>query len=135
MMWRSLPTLRPSVLYVGGEKAELTCWGILEQAAKFTGTGTGGSGGMEAGRVKNVLIPKVFHTVVLKKVADTAAVLAPWILTELEGWKQDERRIEENWEGLPSHEKSRPSSKWYAQFFEADKRQVGRGIDIAKSRL
>lgn len=106
IVWRGLPHLRPSALIIGGSKSDLMKWGLLEKAAKITGTGIGGSGGMRLQKVKYVVIPKSFHTVPMEKVAETADVLAPWISRELERWRGDERRVAEGWDELSSREKS-----------------------------
>lgn len=81
-------------------------------AAKQTGTGFGGSGGMDHGRVKLVTIPKAGHTVPQEKVAETAQALGPWIKLELERWRQDEDRIYGGWKDRPISKKSGFPDEW-----------------------
>ncbi|KAI9929696.1 hypothetical protein ASPWEDRAFT_51796 [Aspergillus wentii DTO 134E9] len=109
-----VPFLRPPVLYVSGAKSALTLEGGQVQAAQQTGTGFGGSGGMEYGRVKHIIIDRSGHTLPFEKVSATADALGPWLGQQLQQWKTDERRIAEGWESLSLKEKSTWSEEWRA---------------------
>ncbi|KAJ5225731.1 hypothetical protein N7468_006956 [Penicillium chermesinum] len=100
-----VPFLRPTVLYVSGAGSPLCKAGVHARAAKRTGTQWGGSGGVEYERVEHVLVPKAGHTLPLEKVADTAAVMGPWIAKEVERFGADEQRLQEGWEKLSLKEK------------------------------
>ncbi|KAJ5748699.1 toxin biosynthesis protein [Penicillium nucicola] len=114
-----LPYLRPSVFYLSAAKSELTLTGLQEWAAKRTGTGFGGSGGMQSGKVKHVVIEKAFHTLPLEKVAKTASEMGPWMAQESRRWKDDEKRIADGWEGLSVKEKSTLPHEWVNALVEA----------------
>lgn len=79
MAWRQLPHLRPSVLFIAGEKSDLTRWGLMKRAAKVAGTGYGGNGGLATEKIKLVVLKKTWHTVPLEKVSETASALVPWL--------------------------------------------------------
>jgi hypothetical protein len=114
-----VPFLRPSVFYLSAAKSDLTTSGLQEWVAKRTGTSFGGSGGMQSGRVKHVIVEKSYHTLPLEKVARTASELGPWMAQELQRWKNDEKRIAEGWEGLSVKEKSALSHEWVSKLVEA----------------
>lgn len=112
LAYRLAPHIRPSVLYVSASHSALGKAGEHADAAKRTGTGFGGSGGMAYGRVRYVMIQKAGHTLPLEKVADTARALGPWLGQELGRWWQDEARVAEGWRGRPVSEKSGFPEAW-----------------------
>lgn len=114
--WRLLPHCRPSVFYLGASKSSVCLSGRIKRAAKLTGTGFGGSGGMPYERVKYTVLPNAFHTLPMEKVGETADSLAPWIAGEVNKWEQDERRIAEGWDELSPREKNMPSREWQSVF-------------------
>ncbi|RMJ21120.1 toxin biosynthesis protein [Aspergillus sp. HF37] len=117
MAWRRLPHLRPSVLYLSGGRSDLSKSGLMERAAKMTGTGIGGSGGMQRKQVMNVVFPKAFHTLPFENVASTAEALAPWISQQIGQWREDERQVAEGWEGMSAKWKSTLSREWVTNLF------------------
>ncbi|OJJ82563.1 uncharacterized protein ASPGLDRAFT_67989 [Aspergillus glaucus CBS 516.65] len=112
LAYKLVPHIRPSVLYVSASHSPLGKGGEHADTAKRTGTGFGGSGGMEAGRVPYVMIQKAGHTLPQEKVAYTAQTMGPWIKQELQRWQQDEARIAEGWKERPTSEKSSFPSEW-----------------------
>ncbi|KAJ5322670.1 hypothetical protein N7452_010959 [Penicillium brevicompactum] len=112
LAYKLVPHIRPSVLYISASHSPLGKGGQHAEAAKQTGTGFGGSGGMDCGRVKLVTIPKAGHTLPQEKVVDTAQVLGPWIKQELQRWRQDEERIYGGWRDRPISEKSNFPDEW-----------------------
>ncbi|KAB8236078.1 alpha/beta hydrolase [Aspergillus alliaceus] len=77
-----LPTLRPSVLWVLGEKSYLRLDEIRE-GIKTCGDGVGGSGGASQGKVKEVEILRGSHFFPFENVAETAEFCASWLGQEL----------------------------------------------------
>jgi len=69
-------SLRPSVLYVWGEKSPYA--NADERAYKLenTGTGPGGSGGQRLGRVEEAIVRDAGHFVCFERVDETARLLA-----------------------------------------------------------
>ncbi|KAL4909362.1 hypothetical protein BDW74DRAFT_174565 [Aspergillus multicolor] len=112
--FRALPHVRPGVLYVCGGTSQLSRAGALKSAAARTGTGVGGSGGIEYGRVKHVDIEGAGHMVPMEKVAETARAVGEWIGREVRRWKEEEKRVEEGWKGLSARERIGFSDEWRA---------------------
>ena len=81
-------------------------------AVERLGTKWGGSGGKAYARVVYVVIDKAGHGVPLAKPIAVANELGPWIAKEMRRWREDERRMEEGWEGLSGKEKSTVSEHW-----------------------
>ncbi|KAL4884941.1 Alpha/beta hydrolase family-domain-containing protein [Aspergillus karnatakaensis] len=116
MAWKGLPHVRPSVLFVTGSKSALSQTGHLKKAAERTGTGIGGSGGIEYDRVKQVELESG-HTLPFEKdvIGETAKVVSGWIAREVERWRQDEKRIEEGWKDRPVQDRVGFSAEWKEQ--------------------
>ncbi|CAI7637249.1 unnamed protein product [Penicillium viridicatum] len=112
LAYKLVPYLRPSVLYLSGSHSPLCRAGSHANAAKRTGTGFGGSGGMLSGRVRHVVIEQAGHTLPQEKVASTVQALGPWIHQEMQHWQQDEARMANGWEGLTVREKSTFPREW-----------------------
>lgn len=112
LAYKLVPHIRPSVLYLSASHSPLGKGGEHADAAKRTGTGYGGSGGMVFGHVQHVMIQNAGHTLPQEKVAETARALGPWIKQELQRWKQDEARITEAWAKFPTSEKSIFPPEW-----------------------
>ncbi|RDW78690.1 uncharacterized protein DSM5745_05542 [Aspergillus mulundensis] len=119
--YRLLPHVRPGVLYVSGEGSALSKAGLQKKAATRTGTGVGGSGGVEYGRVKHVVVTGAGHFVPMEKVRETAEAVGGWIGVEVQRWKGEERRIEEGWKGLSARERVGLSEEWRAMMDVAEK--------------
>ena len=90
---RNLPLIRPSVLYVFGEKSHLAPTKEQDKKVSRTGVGTGGSGGAEEGRVEKSVVPKASHLVVFERPNETASAAADWIRRWREGWLADEETM------------------------------------------
>ncbi|PYH94541.1 hypothetical protein BO71DRAFT_483702 [Aspergillus ellipticus CBS 707.79] len=70
-----LPSLRPSALFLLGESSYLNL-SDLRPAIKTCGTGVGGSGGGEEGKVKEIILPKRGHFFPFEDVVGTAGFVA-----------------------------------------------------------
>lgn len=81
-------------------------------AAKLTGTGFGGSGGIESGRVQYSMIQKAGHFLPQEKVVDTARIVGPWLKQEIQRWRDDEARVAKGREKLSTKEKSGFQPEW-----------------------
>ena len=97
MWWRAelnesfdkLPYVRPSVLYVHGKASFINKPQYIEEKMQLTGTGVGGSGGAERGRVKTIAV-EGGHMVCAENVKGSAAAAAEWLSQELDRWKREE---------------------------------------------
>ncbi|PYH89233.1 hypothetical protein BO71DRAFT_453570 [Aspergillus ellipticus CBS 707.79] len=96
LAFRDLPHLRPGVLYVIGEHSLMARPELRADKLRATGTGMGGSGGVPAGRVREVVLPRCGHLVVQEAMGECAEVAASWIGAEV-------RRPRRGTEGFPGH--------------------------------
>ncbi|PWY91036.1 hypothetical protein BO70DRAFT_349548 [Aspergillus heteromorphus CBS 117.55] len=87
---RELPFVRPSVLWVFAGRSYLS--GAAEQDRKMsvTGTGTGGSGGAQEGKVSRAVLEKGGHGLVVEEVGWCAGVAGEWVARWKGGWLEEE---------------------------------------------
>ena len=90
---RNLPFLRPSVLYIFGQRSFLSPTKLQDEKVSLTGTGIGGSGGTKEGRVKKVVIEKAGHLVPLEEVGTCAAFAAEWLGKWYHQWTAEEEAL------------------------------------------
>ncbi|UKZ80588.1 hypothetical protein TrVFT333_008350 [Trichoderma virens FT-333] len=110
-VFRRLPELRPSVLYIFGEKSNLSP--LAERQAKMarTGTGVGGSGGAAAGRVKEVTLD-CGHLVAMEKVSECADAITAFLGDELERWRREKAEFEQYWNKKSRTEQITIEEEW-----------------------
>ncbi|PHH86166.1 hypothetical protein CDD83_10635 [Cordyceps sp. RAO-2017] len=100
----SLAHLRPAALYVTGDKS-FTRWPEFDgDQPSVTGCGAGGSGGLEAGRVKQVTHPDCGHDMPMEAPWFCASEAAKWLALELDRWWAEEREFEQ-WARKPLADK------------------------------
>lgn len=108
-MFRRLPDVRPGVLYIYGKHSSVNPPREAAEKVHATGTRTGGSGGVEAGRVQGVVVD-AGHLVPMEKVEDTASEAARWICIEMDLYCAEERALREHWfDTVDASERSRVS--------------------------
>lgn len=90
------PYIRPSVLYVVGGKSPYASRSIRESRLANTGTGYGGSGGVKAGKVREVCFEKSGHLVPFEMPVEVAQKAVDWLVEVYAQWKTGE----EFWKGL-----------------------------------
>ncbi len=78
----------------------------------LTGSGVGGSGGAKEGRVKEVVVASAGHLVAMEAVDACADAVAGWLEAELSRWREDERRITQEWAKRPKEDKLMVSEEW-----------------------
>jgi len=107
LVFRLLPYIRPSVLYVFGSLSFLTI-DPANIAAKMemTGSGPSGSGGAKEGRVTNIMVQDAGHLIPMEKVEESAMHIASWVGKEMQRFRDSERRTEAEWEGKKGVERS-----------------------------
>ncbi|KAF7543091.1 hypothetical protein G7046_g10063 [Stylonectria norvegica] len=123
-----LPNVRPSVLYIFGGQSNLSPPNLRQEKMTITGTGVGGSGGANAGRVKEVVGEPYGHLIPLEAPLFCARAAAEWASSEVERWWVAEREYEE-WTRKPMVEKSRMSEEYMRHIGVPN---GGRGRDKAK---
>ncbi|THC92780.1 hypothetical protein EYZ11_007741 [Aspergillus tanneri] len=84
-----LPYVRPSTLYVFGDKSHINIPDRRREKLQRTGTGLGGNGGVAAGRVRADIIPGTSHLAPLEKVSYTARILSGWLELEIERYRKE----------------------------------------------
>jgi pimeloyl-ACP methyl ester carboxylesterase len=108
----ALPHIRPSVLYVFGGRSPLSLPELRASKLERTGVGIGGSGGFEAGKVKEVVLPKSGHLAPMEDVNGCAEATFAWLCSVAERWKTREARFLASWEEQSLKEKATVSSEW-----------------------
>ncbi|KAF5013566.1 hypothetical protein FDECE_426 [Fusarium decemcellulare] len=122
-VFHRLPELRPSVLYIFGDKSDLSPPLQRQEKMVRTGTGVGGSGGTGAGRVQEVVLD-CGHLVAMEKVPECADAITAFLGRELEQWRQEKQEFEEYWNKKTRREQITIDKDW------ADKIKPDRGTKL-----
>ncbi|KAI4790609.1 toxin biosynthesis protein-like protein [Aureobasidium sp. EXF-8845] len=93
-IFKQMPYLRPSVLYIFGTESDLSTPAHIADKLEFTGVGVGGSGGVAKDRVKEYTMQGGSHLMPMERVEETAAQCSGWLLRELKRWKDEDIQIE-----------------------------------------
>lgn len=112
MLWHRLPELKPSVLYIPGERSGVSGPELRRERLEVTGTGPGGSGGLEKGRVKEKVIEDAGHLVPFEKPREAAEASAEFLSEELERWGREDEERRERWGRLSRRERVDINEKW-----------------------
>ncbi|KAL9612196.1 MAG: hypothetical protein Q9167_003184 [Letrouitia subvulpina] len=108
----NLPVVRPSVLYIFGEKSQLSPPEENEKKVKVTGTGLGGSGGEKLGRVAGVVAEGVGHLVPFEDVGGSARRCAEWLGKEIARWRSEEEVLRGRKSGKSERDMLVLSQQW-----------------------
>ncbi|KAK5716989.1 hypothetical protein LTR17_016206 [Elasticomyces elasticus] len=106
------PHIGPSALYIFGGRSPVSLQHQREDKLSRTGTGVGGSGGAEAGRVKSTLIAKAEHLIPMEAVDLCAQAITPWVVEQVERWRADEAKLSLGWAERSLKEKTTVSEGW-----------------------
>lgn len=93
--FNDLTHLRPHVLYIFGDRSPVSKPLYRKEKVERTGTGLGGSGGAAVGNVKEVVIQKAGHLVVMEQVEKCADAAASWIQDEMRSWIKEQKHMNE----------------------------------------
>ncbi|PYI11920.1 hypothetical protein BO78DRAFT_457194 [Aspergillus sclerotiicarbonarius CBS 121057] len=108
-----LPYVRPSVLFVFGEKSHINIPRRRNDKLERTGTGLGGSGGVVAGRVREEVLRGASHLAPLEKVYDTACVVSGWLEEQVATYRAEKEFFEHQYDsGKSERDGMRLSTKW-----------------------
>ncbi|KAI9881029.1 MAG: hypothetical protein M1830_008911 [Pleopsidium flavum] len=110
--YHNLPFVRPSVLYIFGGLSLLSPPEWRKEKMELTGSGVGGSGGMKAGRVKEVVLENAGHLVAMEAVGACADATAEWLRVELKRWWEEEDKFNQEWSVKTRREKLMISEEW-----------------------
>ncbi|KAK7754446.1 hypothetical protein SLS62_003466 [Diatrype stigma] len=108
---QNLPHVRPSVLWVFGGDSDLSQPEGRREKLALCGSGGGGSGGVAAGRVAEVVVEGRGHLFPMEVPALCAEHAAAWIAKEMQRWRDAERAYEE-WTRKPFREKTTLSQRF-----------------------
>ncbi|KAB8270075.1 alpha/beta-hydrolase [Aspergillus minisclerotigenes] len=107
-----LPTLRPSVIWVLGERSYLRLDEIRE-GIKVCGHGIGGSGGDSQGKVKEAVIPKGSHLFPFENVAEAAEISSAWLGQEVQSFVVAEKEWAEKRQAMNKREHLVLGEDWF----------------------
>lgn len=114
-VFRSLPHLRPSVLYIFGGQSMLSPPGLRRQKMETTGSGIGGSGGALEGRVHQALFEDAGHLIPMEIVDECAQKAADFLAPEVQRWREAEEAFRKEWSEKEHRQKFTISEEWKAR--------------------
>lgn len=107
-----LPHVRPSVLYVFGDKSDMSRPDFVAEKLAATGVGVGGSGGVKQGRVAEVTFKGIGHLIPMEVTSQTADAAANWIVPEIERFRRTEEAHRAQWSKVPKAQRNQMSEKY-----------------------
>ncbi|OJJ97834.1 hypothetical protein ASPACDRAFT_31733 [Aspergillus aculeatus ATCC 16872] len=107
-----LPHLRPSVCYVFAGKSDMCLPEMMADKLRATGTGLGGSGGVAAGRVRDVYLKDFGHLLAQEAPGQCAEAASEWLGGELKRWRAEEEAFRERWHKKSKIEKVTIDARW-----------------------
>ncbi|KAI2904452.1 hypothetical protein CBS63078_5666 [Aspergillus niger] len=110
-MFRRLPHLKPPILYLFGERSDLSSPAARQEKVATTGTGLGGSGGAARGLVEEVVLP-CGHMVPMELVRESAEASAAFIDKRLSDWESRVSTFRRAWERVPHQERLSVDQQW-----------------------
>ena len=104
--FNNLPHLRPPVMYIfAPDQSALSRPRMIRERLEMTGTGIGGSGGVENGAVKAVSIPAAGHFVPFEKPGTVAGHMQVWLSKRLKDWRDEAEVDRQHWASVPAKQK------------------------------
>ncbi|KAL3264411.1 hypothetical protein ABHI18_000819 [Aspergillus niger] len=110
-MFRRLPHLKPPILYLFGERSDLSSPTARQDKVATTGTGLGGSGGAARGLVEEVVLP-CGHMIPMELVQESAEASAAFIDKRLSAWESRVLTFRRAWERVPHQEQLSVDQQW-----------------------
>lgn len=124
-IFRRLPELYPSVLYVFGTKSPFSTPELRRKKMQTTGAGVGGSGGHTSGRVEEILV-EGSHMVPLENVNKTAEAIADFSRRKIDQWKARAKEEKQQWLQRTYPERSSLDDQW--------KDKIGKLLPVGKGQ-
>ena len=115
-----LPLLRPSVLYVFGSASPISTPESQLEKLRLTGTGLGGSGGVEKNRVAAVVVEGFGHLLPLQAVELCADKVNDWLNKQLRIWREAMVNNNRHWSSLDQRLKMTIDGKLKAEVKKED---------------
>ncbi|RDA85270.1 hypothetical protein CP532_2356, partial [Ophiocordyceps camponoti-leonardi (nom. inval.)] len=110
-VYKHLPNLRPSTLYVFGEHSDVSSPELREEKMAMTGTGVGGSGGVVEGRVQQITLD-CGHLVPMEKVEECALAITDFLDAELARQRRDRIERQAQLEQVPRPQQIAIDERW-----------------------
>lgn len=110
-IFRRLPEVKPSVLYLFGESSDLSSPYARREKMETTGTGIGGSGGAVRGRVHETVLP-CGHLVPMELPQESAKSCASFIDAAVSFWDAEDSRYQNTWGKVPRDERNKIDEQW-----------------------
>lgn len=107
-----LPHLRPRVFWIFGERSPVNTQALQVDKLSRTGTGVGGSGGAQLGKVERMVVPGTAHLVMFEEVSITANILAWWLRAQKRTFEDDEEFYRRQDSGKSKDGMLRMSDQW-----------------------
>ncbi|KAF4768545.1 hypothetical protein N7455_012132 [Penicillium solitum] len=111
-IFSQLPFLRPSVLYIFAGKSDMCIPAMRADKLANTGTGLGGSGGVAAGRVRDVFLEDFGHLLAQEAVNECADAAVCWLAPEIRRWRAEEESFRAAWSQKSKVEKVTIDAEW-----------------------
>lgn len=112
VVFRHLPHLRPSVLYIFGGQSFISPPERRRQKMETTGTGVGGSGGAQEGRVLETVLEHVGHLIPMEAVDECAQKTADFLAPELQRWRETQDAFRKAWAEKEHRQKFTIPEEW-----------------------
>ncbi|KAF4948941.1 hypothetical protein FGADI_9225 [Fusarium gaditjirri] len=119
-IFRQLPELRPSTLFVFGKQSEFSSQEQREEKLSTTGTGVGGSGGAAAGRVQGETLD-CGHLIPMEKVSECADVISSFVGKEMRLRRDQQESFKRYRENMTRREQITIDEQWEAKVKLGDK--------------
>lgn len=127
-----LPHLRPSCVYILGSKSPIISRELLDHRLAITGAGVGGSGGVSAGNVKEI-VADGGHFFPFESPSITALHVGQWMDERIPQFRRDEAAQRAQWAKVKDAEKSKLSADrlwWTKKDLEAQRVQAKSGSKL-----
>lgn len=121
-VFKRLPELRPSTLYVFGARSDLSTPEMQEEKMATTGVGVGGSGGSAVGRVRQVVLD-CGHLVAMEKVDECAEAITEFLDTELARQRREAETQKQESEQKPREKRMMMDERWMKEINGSYSRQ------------
>ena len=112
LTFQNLPNVRPNVLWMFGALSPINTVASQDEKVARTGTGVGGNGGVETGKVEKEVVEKGGHLLPFENVQKCASLLALWLEKQIEDFKTVERLLQEHDSGKSEHDMRKVSKLW-----------------------
>ncbi|KAI7771916.1 hypothetical protein LZL87_006192 [Fusarium oxysporum] len=110
-IFRHLPELRPSTLFVFGKQSEFSSPERRQEKISTTGTGIGGSGGAAAGRVQGETLD-CGHLIPMEKASECADVISSFVGEQMRRWRDQQESFKRYRENMSRREQITIDGKW-----------------------